>query len=117
LIKPQIDSPSSDNISQCSCKCLKDFQTENQDETENNQEDYRIDETSIHNELPLADDVVQTDHVSVVESMSSLFITDEINTCDCFMNRVDQWTKQFDLFQGKIKHFFIYKVNYGSNIR
>jgi hypothetical protein len=116
LIKPQIDSPSSDNIyddrcicSDCSCKCLKDFQTENQDETENNQEDYRIDETSIHNELPLADDVVQTDHVSVVESMSSLFITDEINTCDCFMNRVDQWTKQFDLFQGKIKHFFYIK--------
>ncbi|CAF1055630.1 unnamed protein product, partial [Rotaria sordida] len=97
--------------SQCSCKCLKDFQSENQDhiedlyeiseqnisflQTDNNLQDHLTNEIHINEEFQL----ISTDQISIVEQNQENKKKDEIIISDCFINRIDRWTQQFDLFQ------------------
>jgi hypothetical protein len=43
-----------------------------------------------------------TENISLVEEIEGND-KEEIMISDCFSNRIDRWTRQFDIFQGKTK--------------
>ncbi|CAF4398062.1 unnamed protein product, partial [Rotaria sp. Silwood2] len=114
--------------SQCSCECLKDFRNENQDHTEdlyeiceqnisflqtdNNSQDHLTNEINIHEKFQL----IPTDQVSNVEQIQENDEKDKIIISDCFINRIDRWTQQFDLFQDTYQSFLLPERNNCSTL-
>jgi len=91
--------------SQCSCKCLKDFSNENQDPIEDIRE---IEEKNSENQINIKEELklISTEQIPIIEQ-------NEIIISDCFINRIDRWTQQFDLFQSteKKNSFFFFLKN------
>ncbi|CAF4495852.1 unnamed protein product [Rotaria socialis] len=100
--------------SQCACKCLKDVQNENQDTIEDttevcehnilvlhqetNLQDHLINETNANEEIQLT----TTNQIPILKEIQQNE-EDKILISDCFMNRADRWTHQFDIFQDMCK--------------
>ncbi|CAF0727356.1 unnamed protein product [Rotaria sp. Silwood1] len=114
--------------SQCSCTCLKDFQSENQDymedlfeiceqkspflSTDNNSQDHLTNEINMQQEFQL----IPNDQASNVERIQENDEEDEIIISDCFLNRIDQWTQQFDLFQDTYRSCLLPEENNCSTL-
>jgi hypothetical protein len=82
--------------SQCSCKCLQEDSDEKIEF--NNQSNHLTNELNINQEFQ----IMPTENISLVEEIEGND-KEEIMISDCFSNRIDRWTRQFDIFQGKTK--------------
>jgi len=64
----------------------------------NNQSNHLTNELNINQEFQ----IIPTEKISIEEEIEGNG-KEEIMISDCFSNRIDRWTRQFDIFQGKTK--------------
>ena len=76
-------------------ECLNDLQNDNPDILEDSDRNVSLNNQSD----PLINELPPTDQISIVRSVDDND-REEIIISDCFLNRMDQWTRQFDLFHG-----------------
>jgi len=75
--------------SQCSCKCLKDFSNENSE--------------IIIEDIPEISHQNSENDINIIEEIQSISTEqnpikqNQIMISDCFINRIDRWTHQFDI--------------------
>lgn len=93
--------------SQCSCGCLKDYQSKNEENNESVTDFGSSTITLIPKDINSQEHLTSTnDDIPSIPTNETLNVqpiehnNEEIMISDCFSNRVDRWTCQFDIFQG-----------------